>query len=84
MARDGHVRSEKGHSGGKPSSLMAWRRFQPWQHAGVPIVQEDVSKGDADKNLDWLCRETQALTILNGAESAEGNLDAFLVVPANV
>jgi len=28
--------------------------------------------GDADKNLDWLCREAQALTILNGTERARG------------
>lgn len=40
--------------------------------------------GDADKNLDWLCREAQAFTILNGTERAEGNLDSFFVVPANV
>jgi len=44
----------------------------------------DIMLGDADKNLDWLCREAQALTILNGTERAEGNLYTFLVVPANV
>lgn len=43
-----------------------------------------TNKGDADKNLDWLCREAQAFTILNGTERAEGNLDSFFVVPANV
>lgn len=42
------------------------------------------SLGDADKNLDWLCREAQAFTILNGTERAEGNLYTFFVVPANV
>lgn len=40
--------------------------------------------GGAAKNLDWLCREAQALTILNRTESAERNLDSFLVVPANI
>ncbi|QPO21736.1 DUF4102 domain-containing protein [Pseudomonas sp. Y39-6] len=40
--------------------------------------------GDADKNLDWLCREAQAFTILNETERAEGNLYTFFVVPANV
>lgn len=40
--------------------------------------------GDADKNLDWLCCEAQAFTILNGTERAEGILYTLFVVPANV
>lgn len=53
------------------------------QWLGVQI-QGIRRSGDADKNLDWLCREAQAFTILNGTERAEGNLYAFFVVPANV
>ena len=34
--------------------------------------------------LDWLCREPQTLAIFNRTESAEGDLDALLVVPADV
>lgn len=57
------------------------------QHSSL-VAQSKIKsrerKGDADKNLDWLFREAQALTILNRTESAEGNLNAFLVVPADV
>ncbi|WP_449101098.1 beta-ketoacyl synthase N-terminal-like domain-containing protein [Pseudomonas veronii] len=53
-------------------------------HARQTAIPSGLPWGDADKNLDWLCREAQAFTILNGTERAEGNLDSFFVVPANV
>lgn len=34
--------------------------------------------------MDWFGHEARALPIFNGTESAEGDLDPLLVVPADV
>jgi hypothetical protein len=40
--------------------------------------------GGADKNLDWLCRKSEALSAFDRTERTKGNLDSLLVVPADV
>ena len=40
--------------------------------------------GDAAKNLDCLCHEAQASSVLKRAARAQGHFDPLLVVPAEV
>lgn len=41
-------------------------------------------EGEADKNLDWLGRKSEALSVFGGTERVKGNLDALFVITTNI
>lgn len=47
-------------------------------------AEVEVSHGDAGKNLDCFCHESQASSVIARVARAQGHLDPLLVVPADV
>ena len=63
-----------------PSSQHELKAWQIW---GRPCTKVD-RRGVRRNSWTGLCRKFEALSVFEGTERAKGNLDALLVIPANV
>jgi len=61
-------------------------RLQIYTRIGCALqcVLAPIKYGGADKNLDWLCRKSEAVSVFEGTEGAKRELDSLFVVPADV